>query len=458
MSQKQRYRFTIQSVSPVHFGDGEDGEDGKAVLRNSSGEPFLCGNAIGGALRDYLRAVQVPEQDIRNCMGGVEPVKQDENTNSDKPKESFVTSSIYISDARLLKREGKREPKVYREGTAIDAHTGAALDKQKYKLEYLPVGTELSFTIEFEDQNFESFIQIWKNGIKSGALQFGGKKSNGFGCFELLKLERQVWAFQCAEDVDAYLFEGSNDHSESLSTERDEGELHAQMSFTLSGKFPYGVYQAFALSESEHSIEGTLTGLLKEGGTYVIPATSIRGLLRQQVYKLLIRMTDSTELADKKCAEMFGSKDGRGKFSFEDVKLSEVKRVVVERPEKEKDAEPTYVKIDRLTGSAFKGALKRQREIQAEAVIEIGLDAIDESHRRYVFPIVYALRLLGSGQLPIGGRTGIGLGQFYANHTVMKGHGLETSLSLSNSGRIESAVEATLRIYYKEFERWCRAE
>ncbi|WGU92655.1 RAMP superfamily CRISPR-associated protein [Paenibacillus dendritiformis] len=464
MNRAMTYQFTIRAVSPVYFGDSKQGE----LVRNAQGEPIVLGNAIGGALRDYLKRTTISEELILKSMGGVQEA-------------IFTESNLYISDGIVACSD-----EVTKEGTAIDPEYGSAKDKHKYTLYHLPEGTEIIFRIESEEliedeltesdkreglfvSELEQIIGTWAEGIDNRQLRLGGQKSNGFGAFELIELRRSEFWLDCMEALEQYIFDKEKAEGTLIDwkvMKRFQIKSSQSITFSMSGCFPYGVYQSFSLDDPSCK---ELMGLQHKQGKYYIPSTSLKGLIKNEV-RLLIKRMKNAETADvqgldkfveQKCAEVFGSIDQRGKLIFSDVILEKARVVEIDRSAasnrdgSEVDMHPIYIKIDRLTGGAYSSALKHQQEIQGEADIRFNLvvENTDEGMlHSYIFPLVYVLRRIGAGEVPLGGRSAIGLGQFAAE-TVGVEIGQErwdieiNELSKHNKEWLEAC--------YQSFKGWC---
>lgn len=476
------YDFTIKAVSPLHLGAGQEGQENKLV-KNAQEKPVLPGNSLGGALREYLKQTEAPEETVRKYMGGA---KLDEDR-----QEIFVTSGVYISDGKIAGDIISRK-----EGTAVNPAYGVAERHSKYSLEYLPEGTEISFRIEGDVRDgreqcgaqgeerlcaaeLEKIIGTWARGFATLTLVLGGQKSNGFGRCELKKLEKTVFPLDNSRSMDEYIFQRKG------LRERRREELAWQdlayyfltkrstLLFSMRGEFPYGVYQAFPIKEAgntntdptgESPGRQQLTGLLQKGNDYFIPSTSLKGVLKNEIRLLLKKMTGE-KLVDAKLVDLFCGKKNQGRLVFSDLRIADGKPVEVERYLKNKQGvwetekgQPVYIKIDRLTGGAFASALKHQQEIQGSAEIRFELMTEPSSweNNPYVFPLVYALRRIGAGTVPLGGRTVIGLGQFSAPKVNVvldnKTCAIETESDLSSENR------KLLEHWFESFKRWCNDE
>ncbi len=469
------YYFVIEAVSPLYFGTEQDGQERK-LIRNSEGRAGIPGNSIGGALREYLKQTELSEETIWKYMGGSKP--------GEDGREEFITSGIYISDGKIA------EESVYcrKEGTAINPTYGTAERHQKYSLEYLPEGTEIFFQIEGDIRDdkgqdstrqekelcadeLEKIVCTWAQGFAAQTLLLGGQKSNGFGRFRLKKLEKTVFVLNNSKSLDDYIF-CRKDQKETVCWRNLDFYRLANRStivFSMTGEFPYGVYQAFPIKESSNTGEDfpdkrQLTGLQKKGDDFFIPSTSLKGLVKNQIRLLLKRITGE-ECVSEKLNELFGGENGPGKLTFFDLLIKDSQPVYVERYVKHGQREwrneksgPVYIKIDRLTGNAYASALKQQQEIQgnAEICFKLSADQSGDDLEPYLFPLVYVLRRIGAGIVPLGGRTVIGLGQFFAQKIKItiddKAYIVETGDELQEDINL-------LEEWFESFKKgWCKDE
>ena len=431
------YKFKIQAVSPVRFGANNQ----KELVEDSQGRPILFGNSIGGALREYLKICKVPENTIYTYMGG--------NKNNE-----FVQSQLYISDGEITECEV-----CCKEGSAIDSAFGSAREHHKYELEYLSEGSVITFKIEyqpdslFKETEFHKVVGTWEHGFRAGNIRLGGQQNNGWGKFKLKELKKKEFVFRTQADLEEYIFRPSAVPFTSVS----QGELpcyeiagNKQVTLTLKGEFPYGLYQAFTYEKNQQ-----LSGLQRMGDSYYLPASSFKGIMRSEVKVLLGRFFDEEEV-EKRLAEIFGDKDRKGKVIFFDVILENSLPVKVKRFDKDQnplEGDPVYIKIDRFTGGAIEGALKRQREIYGNAVLQCRLTLEQEQDIGSLFPLIYVLRRIGSGLVPLGGRTAAGLGEFSGSQVRMTG-AIEGAIPTDNN--LSTRQINNLKGYYNSFLKgWC---
>lgn len=426
------YQFRIKAVSPIYFGDSR-----ASIVKDSEGVPILLGNSIGGALRAYLKSCNVSEDIIYYYMGGDE-------------LNQFYDSKIFISDGRIT----DYVQILKKEGTSVDCDYGSAKQGYKYSFEYLGEGTVIDFEIEFhtnkDEEEFNKIIGTWVKGIKDSNLKLGGHQNNGFGIVDIVSLSKKEFIFMSKADLDTYIFNPTEITAKEVNEELSyyERKAERQIIFSLQGHFPYGIYQGFKDKEGS-----SLTGLGKYKDRYFIPASSLKGLVRNEVRILLGRFVHEDKI-DVKLGEIFGDKNCKGKVVFHDVFLWNCKEISIERNAKDEKVGhyPVYIKIDRLTGGAYDKAIKRQREVCGDTVLKCNIN-VKEDYGQFVFPLIYVFKRIGSGQVPLGGRTSIGLGEFIGENIVIDG---EIRGSINVRSKLSESEIIRFRKHYEAFERWCR--
>jgi len=457
------YSFKIQAEAPVYFGSDKMGE----LVKDSKGEPILLGNSIGGALRSFLSEIKAPEELIKIYMGG--------DTQKD-----FIESKIYISDGKIEVEKSEDEEKTIvsintKEGTAIDPDYGSAKEGSKYTLEYLPKGIFIIFEVECDiaseetEKEFDKIIGTWAKGFRQKLIKLGGQQSNGFGKFGLVELKKVEYSFDNKDSVKNYISEfiinKKTDFPTVSEADLDNFDIQnkQEITFTMDGSFPHGVYQSFVIGKNDEGKE--ITGLQKDKETYYIPGSSIKGLIRNQVRLLLTRFIKDDEKLEEKLEKIFGGKEEKGKVVFDDIELTDVKEIKILRYKKvkaddnseerkyiETNEDPVYIKIDRITGGNIDGAMKTQREVMGKATLKFQLIDMTDGDE-FIFPLIYALRQIGSGYVPIGGRTSIGLGEFSSDIIKLEGVRNEEYLAKKD---LEPDQKVLLEDYYNSFKGWCK--
>ena len=434
------YEFEIEAVSPIYFGGSEKGE----LVKDSEEKPFLFGNSIGGSLRNYLTSIEISQDVVLKYLGGHQG-------------EKFLESRLYISDGKVMYN------KVYcKEGTKVNPMYGSAEKNYKYTIEYLAPQTVVTFRIECEIQDqqdekeFNKFIGTWQKGFENRLIKLGGLQNNGFGEFKLNHLKKLEYIFSSENAINSYIF--SLDEMELKSVENLESygsQVKRKVLFSMSGEFPYGVYQGFLDEDEEDSKQKSIQDF---NNKYYLPASSFKGVVKNEIRNLLSRFIKDEIIISKKLNEIFGEQDQKGKIMFFYVILENAQVIKTRRFKEDEnkitdlwDDVSTYIKVDRLTGGASDGSMIKQKEICGDAELKCVLMNVEQDDNPYIFPLIYAFKRIGEGLVPLGGRTSIGLGEFFSTKIEISGMMEECIvLNESNMGNVDS-----IKKYYDTFEGWC---
>lgn len=447
MSKIIKYKFHLKSVSPLYFGSNESGE----ILKTTDEVPFVTGNSIGGAIRNFL--TKYKDDIVIESLGGK---RSDREEVADNKKMKFIESNIIISDGQVHGSKGDINKK---EGTKVNRQTATADDGSKYEFEYLSKGAKVNFEFEaecddiFTEKKFKDIICCITEGFSSGELTLGGHYNEGFGKFKIDKLKKIEFDLTKIEGLERYVFNRNNEIWEMVNL-KDYIKNHFKYDdvvFKLEGGFPYGVYQNFDIK-----CNVKLSGIQKGKEGYYIPSSSIKGLLRSEIEKLYNSLG---KCGDDICQRLFGGKDSKGKIRFEDVSLSDAESIevmkskdyVTKEDDDDNNPNPTYNKVDRLTGSSYNNALFSQRDIEGKATIKFRLSCYEEN-KAYIYPILIILRNIGLGMIPIGGRSSIGLGEFKADHieiitnedrlNIKFNHNNENQMIIDDNTKLNEFIEA----------------
>lgn len=515
MVSKLVFCIHLKARTPLFFGGAESDQ----LLRQADGQPMVSGNSLRGLFREWLnRNPDRLENNIRPwmLMGGEKDEDPDDDSektpaksgaktdgnptnnsevqneeDNDGQTNAFIRSRLVFDHGKLLilkKFRNKKYPEKH--GTAIDPATGTALAHAKYRYEYLPEGTRLLFQIscqfglddsEITEEDLKKIISDWAVAIQMKDVRFGGKKSIHFGVCEVVSVKWSAFDFHSVQDVDNYLFpEQLNKKDPSRSGTLQIAKVDLKVSvckMKMEGCFPYGVYIAdydkgtYIVQLEDQSVKAT------------VPASSLKGLIRHDVRRLVIKMLRASgisehskllEGADRYVEWLFGSTNQTGLVIFSDMTIIG-REVEVIRPDDNNqngdshasDSQstesnfhpkaPKYIKIDRITGGTVDSQLKTQREIQGAGRIELDIRLPDSSSSTFDpesiwFPLIYALRRIGAGLLPVGGRTSIGLGQFHAHEICIEEDGITRKIPVSGNGQqIGQLTTDWLRQSYDRF-------
>jgi len=397
--------ITIQTLTPLKVGSSKIAlHTDMPINRDFNNLPFIQGTTLAGILRK-----EFDENEADEIFG------------YEKSKDEGQGSKIIISNALLLDENLKVHEKPViiksgflkffdnlpiREHTAINAK-GTAKEHSKYDEEIIYKGAMFKFSVESENKEY-----IQKILSKLKKVRIGGKTTNGYGKFEVKKIE-----FEEMED------ERYENYSASLNEKLKEIEINFEES-------DYTVYDVklkpddmfFIFGSGKPDDEADMTYVKEKILDYenktlkemaLIPGSSIKGAVSHRVayyYNLAKGKNNVTEY-DKDdnpaVIALFGQKKDdkkgvKGKVIFEDIYLENYR-------EKKFD----HVKIDRFTGGAIDGALFNEKAITTD---EIKFSIYVKKDAEYIEYLEKALDDMCKGLLPLGGMVTKGHGVFVGSY------------------------------------------
>ena len=454
---------TLLLETPAHFGNGDADSltDMPLLVDEINGKPLLPGTSIAGALRNYLRERELgfgekesKDTQVSELFGGFRG-----NDEGDQ-------SPLIVFDA-----PGHSAGMELRDGVAIDPETRTAAVEKKFDMQLLAAGS--TFDLRFElavNRNSASLLNALAtalHGLEDHQVALGACKRRGFG--QVTVMDWHVWKFDL-HTKDGLLNwlaserdwknpipeQAGKTLSEKLGasiSKKDERKVaHLTATFALDGTLM--IRSGFGQSDSGPDMVHIHSPRPKKGKPDeqeklpVIPGTSWAGVLRQRALKIARTVSgDKKEASQKFVDGMFGP------FNIErgdtDVRASRVS--IWESEITNADALViTRVKIDHFTGGSYESALFNEEPAIGKTGTEVTLDlALRSPKDAEVGLLLLLLKDLWTGDLPVGGESGVGRGQLKGLHAMFespkgkwefKADG-EKVLTTPNASQLETFVE-----------------
>lgn len=165
----------VQLTAPLSVSSGENEWTDSDVLRDKAGTPFVTGSSLAGAMRAYLGK----KKNEAGMMG---------YSGKDKNQEDIgKMSSLFVSDLSF----DEETTAGVRDGVALNQNK-TAKSQSKFDIEMIEAGAKAHFYMELvvregddESEMMQEIANIF-NGIQSGEIRIGSKKTRGFGKFQLI--------------------------------------------------------------------------------------------------------------------------------------------------------------------------------------------------------------------------------------------------------------------------------
>ncbi len=301
----------LKALAGIHVGSGEQTETTDLpVFRNAGNEIIIPGTAISGALRAIATKI-TPHLGFEKCLA------LDERPSADfcdcpvcdlfgsiilgEDSENASASKLWVYDAPL---KGSVKPAI-RDGTGIDRETksSARATRAKYDFEVLPKGSEFFFQLELRgdiseenETTLAAILSEWTH----GRCYLGGSLARGTGNMRLEELKVHALDLSSPEKLITFLKE--EDAVKAAIEEEDWLERHveraknqiknrtannflfnsfAQIEFTLQFTDGFVINNILSATRAGYNFCPAM-----ENGKFVLPGSSLRGILRAHAEKI----------------------------------------------------------------------------------------------------------------------------------------------------------------------------
>ena len=418
------YKITakLKLNSPLLIADGEnDGVIDKHILKNKKGEPFIPGTSLAGALRNL--AIR-KNKEIAELLFG-----KSENNDNDSQ------SAIMINDIIL-----KNYNLVLRDGVKIDPYTQSAINGAKYDYEAIEKGAESENELEMiiklrefhrnKSQEIEEMIKFLADVVVGGIL-LGALTTKGFGkvkgeackvyCYDFTKPNLlKAWLYQ--EDGVAF-YEGQDTGLE------NENDLVIVADFAIKSSL------IIKGGKENHGLK-TKEVTLKSGDDFVIPGTSIKGVISKQAQLILDRLEQDKVFLDSLMGCSNDNEKAKSRLYVEEAYIDNTK--VTAKPQ-------SRIRIDRFTNAVMAGGLFTSEPIRQdndEPTVRMKM-TVKDCQDYEAGLLLFILKDLWTGVLPLGGEKLIGRGilQGLRAEIAYRGNSFEI---IENNGMVINGAQGLL--------------
>lgn len=416
------FNIPMQTYSPLRISSGvDDGITDILVLKDKKGKAFIPGTSITGLLRAKMSNIY-GDRAVDRLFGSID----------DDGNQSMINiSDIVLENAKIINRDGIK----------IDSFTGVSKQGAKFDFEAIDKGATGDLYIEvtlrescLSEQNKPniSYRKEHKdfaiNGdvygeltatiadILTEGINVGSLTTKGYGKIKSREpVKMYVFDFknpQGAMKWWQYLNEGilqdvayTGNNSVAVVSEED---FVMQMEFALTSSMIIRDYDV----DTDDEKEKIAAVQMKSGEDFVIPATSIKGVLKSRAYKILMNLNhhdeqEAEDFLDKLMGRETDNKEDKGQKSR--LYIDEV----YIRPNILHSKKQSRNRIDRFTGGTIDSALFTDKPIwqtdKSKATIAINLQ-VQNCDEKEAGLMLLVMKDLWLGDLAIGGNKAIGKG------------------------------------------------
>ena len=417
-------RGRLHLAAPLLIGEGESGEERNDqdihVLRSKNGVPFIPGTSLAGALRSLVEADSPCAADI--LFGTMH--RTDGKTVRDERQSAVSLYDVELKDAVIGSRDGVH----------IDDVTGTAIDAHKYDYEIVESGAGGSFYAEIilrsihqKDEHTLKETLLRLSELLRGGFHVGALTTKGFGRMHLRDMVVDCYDFRKPEDVAAWLSPKRGDaawhmaYANEAQTEPPpaNGDFVITADFALTGAL---IVRDYADAPSETGDGKTPDARMKTNaaGQYIIPGTSLKGVLRHRAAYILHALGKEQTQAETFIDHLMGTTTARSRFIVEEAVVDAEAHV------------QTRSRIDRFTGGTIPSALFstapvwRDKDGGRSVTLRFG---VRQATEREAGLCVLLLKDLWLGRAAIGGEKSIGRGTLKGLHAIVHYRGRRCELT-----------------------------
>ena len=388
---------TLQLNSPLIIGSGTETESRTNeadlhILKNKQEKPFIPGTSLAGVLRDWLAGNNPAATD--KLFGFV--TQNDAGMND-------IQSAVAVSDVVL-----DNAMIVVRDGVSIDGYTGTGIKGAKYDYEAVERGATGNFSMvvtirAYQEKNIpelNTLIEQMADRLYTG-IRVGALTAKGFGLVTVPDIIVNYYNFRDKNSVTSWLLKQS-------SKKQYFGKLAEEETgnaFVVDGDFE--LLTSLLLRDqnvNEKSGDTKLNAVpMKSKGDYLIPGTSLKGVLRHQAEKILSVLGKPESLLYNLMGYSVENESRKSRFIVNEVYL---KNGVIEKDQ-------TRNRIDRFTGGTIESALFTNRALYQEKpsvpVVHLHFEIKDCADWEAGLAL-FMLKDLWTGNIALGGEKSIGRG------------------------------------------------
>lgn len=458
----EKYAVTAKLNQPMHIGSA-GGDKGEILVHPVDDVPFIQASGIAGVLRSYcenycldgtaekffgqIRRKEEGSEKEESEESGDQSDKEEDEKDSDMPdtlEESFA-SRFRFSDGYFLNTKDKVGLEL-RPRIAINPKTGSVASSEvkgsglisghKFEMEYIGQGAKCRFLIydmspdasvdaDGKSEGRKLLEQLF-TAINTEDIQFGGQKSNGCGYLKIDTVEFRRYDLTDKDQLREWIKDDPK-HMQSW-LRGDESPVPGMQTFeliaadslatayhiTVAGKTENRLLvKAIAVANKDGSAPDA-RNITNYAGDYIIPASSLKGVLRARTEKIL-RLLGKERKSDffNIMRDSFGSDISRkektsGNLRFFDTVVKDVWNGSTD-PIAERASSSHKIHIDKFTGGVMNKALVTENAVGGEITFRINILNMNSPDKTCAVMLM-ALRDLANGQFNLGSGWASGMG------------------------------------------------
>ena len=321
--------------------------------------------------------------------------------------------------------------------------TGTAVDGHKYDYEIVESGARGTFYAEIvlravheqDEETLTRALSHLRDLLRSG-FHVGALTTKGFGRMHLRSMVVDCYDFRRPEDVAAWLAPERGTAALHMAYTDEDRPLAAPASGDLVITADFALAGSLIVRDSENAEaqtdEGTAPAAVMKtnaAGDYIIPGTSIKGVLRHRAAYILHAIDAQEERAGQMLGALMGLSPARMRACAQSEKNRS--RFIVEEAVVTADPyKQTRIRCDRFTGGTISSALfstcpvRQEKGVRAVTLTfgirSMGARKVEDWEAGLC---ILLLKELWLGRVAVGGEKSIGRGRLSGLHAVIHDRG-----------------------------------
>ncbi len=430
---------TIELLSPMLIGSGNNDNSDIDILVDNAGKPFIPATSFVGVLKNHLNPILESNVSIKDDWHQFWGYSKGENS---------LQSILCCSD--LLPEEIKGIS--VREGVSISREKGMAISGGKFDFEIAERKTQFKLKLKaFYSKENEEFIkkvfETTKDEMEHEKVRVGAKTQNGLGKIKLFAPKLYEYKFSEKLDVIKYFKDEPTD------TFYPKGKFEVKRKeFVIDAYFDIKtslISRAYSTDPKEPDATH-----IKSLDDFIMPGTGLKGAVSSRAEKILRTKTNDKK-AIKLYEDLFGFVKRKNELKSPDDPAAKKSRVRIEEcvldNNKLSAEQQNRIKIDRFTGGTISAALFdsmplfRKDKSSPEKIVKIKM-SIQDPKDFEVGLLLLVLKDLWTGDLPIGGEKNVGRGVLEGVKAIITdGNGL--NLTVTNPEQLSEEDRQKLKKY-----------
>lgn len=408
-SQVNKYRIQVLCKEPLHTGSADGGAE-EVLIHPVEDEPFLQASSLSGVFRAYYKQSFGAEYE-KLMFGTPDDAVQ---------KESRIRFTDGRFEMKTVKMELRPRVKINPVSGTVDAAEAKGTDQksgQKFELEYVAAGAEMTFTVyvlDGTDADHQRFLQCMAD-IHAGNVQFGGQKSNGCGYFTVKEIRYSHFDLLKNADRMKWMKEDGTDSADAiriLPAKLPKASLPRAYDLKIYGKTE-GELLVKSIAVTDCGKDAPDAMNIQNGkNEYIVPGSSLKGVIRNRMDMIRKYLNLDDNIVDAifgKAAESGVGNKGIVYFYDAVVGSQEVNDLAEIR---------RRIHIDKFTGGVMNSALFSEKNVSGDVVFHASVDDNELADSACAL-MVLAFRDMAAGQVTIGSGYSVGKGFIHVKRIVI---------------------------------------